>query len=322
MAERGDFKRAAAHFASGVTVVTTATGGEVYGITCSSFASLSLDPLLVTVSVNARSPLLSQVHESGCFAISILGRDQQDVSQYFATRDRGGSRGGFDGIATSPLSTGAPIVDGCLSYFDCRLHDVLPGGDHRILVGNVVAAGAGGGEPLLYFAGGYRALDPGQEDSPRKRLDSFTDSLAVLFSLLGLEPRDLVEAEDALEPAVAALVARRAGPEQLAALRTLLDEAAAAAADPVRFTELSVGFHNALGRMSGNPVLEVAVGALSRLQHKHYRPHTNADRTVRTMRIHEEIYAAIAAGDAGQARARMHRHVRTVGQGLGAIDEE
>lgn len=158
------FKRAAAQFASGVTVVTTRVAEEVYGITCSSFASLSLDPLLVTVSVNTRSPLLDRVRAAGCFAISVLGRDQREVSQYFATRDRGGARGSFEEFPTRHLRTGAPVIDGCLSYFDCRLHDVLPGGDHRILVGRVVAAGYGDGEPLLYFAGGYRSLHPGETE--------------------------------------------------------------------------------------------------------------------------------------------------------------
>ncbi|MFC6882587.1 MULTISPECIES: flavin reductase family protein [Actinomadura] len=155
------FKQAASRFASGVTVVTTRVGEEVYGITCSSFASLSLDPLLVTVSVNAHSPLLGRVRASGCFAISVLHREQREISQYFATRDRGGAREAFDGFPTSLHATGAPVMDGCLSYFDCRLHDVLPGGDHRILVGNVVAAGGDldGGEPLLYYAGGYRSLE-------------------------------------------------------------------------------------------------------------------------------------------------------------------
>lgn len=155
------FRRAAAQFASGVTVVTTRVADEVYGITCSSFASLSLDPLLVTVSVNAHSPLLDRVRAAGCFAISVLGRDQQGISQHFATRDRGSARNSFEDFPTVHLNTGSPVIDGCLSYFDCRLHDVLPGGDHRILVGRVVAAGGAGGDPLLYFAGGYRSLERG-----------------------------------------------------------------------------------------------------------------------------------------------------------------
>ncbi|HEY3685353.1 MAG TPA: flavin reductase family protein [Streptosporangiaceae bacterium] len=153
------FRHAAGRFASGVTVVTTRVGGEIYGITCSAFASLSLDPPLVTASVNAYSPLLDHVRGSRCFAVSVLARSQRHVSQYFATRDRG-SAPDFGAIGTRTVETGAPVIDGCLSYFDCRLYDVLPGGDHRILVGDVTASGhdAAASGPLLYYAGGYREL--------------------------------------------------------------------------------------------------------------------------------------------------------------------
>ena len=78
--------------------------------------------------------------------------------------------------------TGAPIIDGCLSWFDCTVEDLLPGGDHEILVGRVVAAGGRTGEPLVYWAGGYRALTA--EVSPSDRLANASDGLAVAYHLL------------------------------------------------------------------------------------------------------------------------------------------
>ncbi|WP_037065322.1 flavin reductase family protein [Pseudonocardia acaciae] len=154
----GRFKRAAGRFASGVTVVATRNGRHLYGITCSSFQSLSLDPLLVTVSVNAASPFLAEVRASGHFAVSVLASDQQRVSRYFATPGRGRARDRFPGVPTEVVQTGSPVVGGCLSWFDAALHALLPGGDHQILIGEVVAAGGRDGEPLLYWAGGYHRL--------------------------------------------------------------------------------------------------------------------------------------------------------------------
>ena len=125
-------------------------------MTVSSFASLSLNPLLVTVSINRSSPLLGYVHSAEAFAVSVLSSDQQQVAACFATR-RKPRPAGFATVATMARQTGAPIIDGCLSWFDCTVEDLLPGGDHEILVGRVVAAGGRTGEPLVYWAGGYRA---------------------------------------------------------------------------------------------------------------------------------------------------------------------
>jgi flavin reductase (DIM6/NTAB) family NADH-FMN oxidoreductase RutF len=79
------FRRAAGRFASGVTVVTTRASQGHYGMTVSSFASLSLNPLLVTVSINRSSPLLGYVRSAEAFAVSVLSSDQEQVAAYFAT---------------------------------------------------------------------------------------------------------------------------------------------------------------------------------------------------------------------------------------------
>lgn len=152
------FKAAASKFATGVTVVTTRLDREVYGMTVSAFASLSLEPLLVLVSLNKRSPLSDMVERSGRFAISILHQDQDQVATYFATSDRPRCEEAFPGIGTYVAETGAPIISDSIAHFDCELHMVLPGGDHHILMGAVVDARADDGEPLLYYDGGFRRL--------------------------------------------------------------------------------------------------------------------------------------------------------------------
>ena len=89
------FRHAARHFASGVTVVTTRASEGAYGMTVSSFASLSLNPLLVTVSIKRSSPLLGYVRSADAFAVSVLASDQQRVAEYFAVRGRTPQPDGF-----------------------------------------------------------------------------------------------------------------------------------------------------------------------------------------------------------------------------------
>jgi flavin reductase (DIM6/NTAB) family NADH-FMN oxidoreductase RutF len=79
------FRQAAGRFAAGVTVVTTSASEGAYGVTVSSFASLSLNPLLVTVSINRSSPLLRYVRSMRAFGVSVLASDQEEVARYFAT---------------------------------------------------------------------------------------------------------------------------------------------------------------------------------------------------------------------------------------------
>ena len=88
----------------------------------------------------------------------MLASDQQEVARFFASSGRKPERDGFSTVSSTVQQTGAPIIAGCLSWFDCTLEDILPGGDHEILVGRVAAAGGRTGEPLVYWAGDYRAL--------------------------------------------------------------------------------------------------------------------------------------------------------------------
>jgi flavin reductase (DIM6/NTAB) family NADH-FMN oxidoreductase RutF len=154
----GAFKQAARRFATGVTVVTTRQGRDVYGLTVSAFATLSIDPLQVLVSIRTGNRLHEMIRESGVFAINILREEQRPISQYFAQPGRPTCIDAFPEIATGILVTGAPVIDDCLAHFDCRLAATLAGGDHAICIGDVVAACGSDGHPLLYFNGDYRGL--------------------------------------------------------------------------------------------------------------------------------------------------------------------
>ena len=153
-----DFKGALGSWAAGVTVVTTRHGGLVYGITVSSFSSLSIEPLLVLVCLADSNRLPRMIEESGKFAVSILAEGQEQVSGWFAVSGRE-PIARFEDFGTIERETGSPIIDGALAHLDCELDRTIPGGDHTIAIGRVVSAASDPTRrPLVYYRRGYRKL--------------------------------------------------------------------------------------------------------------------------------------------------------------------
>jgi flavin reductase (DIM6/NTAB) family NADH-FMN oxidoreductase RutF len=142
------------HFATGVTVVTTDGEAGSHGMTANAFASLSLNPPLVMVAVDRRAAMLEFLTKNRCFAVNILCADQEDLSRRFA---KTGPKE-FSDLNVTTSATGSPILVDAIAHLDCRVRDILPGGDHEIFVGEILAGDYRGGEPLLYFAGSYRRL--------------------------------------------------------------------------------------------------------------------------------------------------------------------
>lgn len=142
-------------FATGVTIVTTDSDPPT-GLTANSVTSLSLDPPLVLFAVDKKASSLEAFKETQRFAISILTAEQQDISNRFATP---GPKD-FSDLSIKTAETGSPILADSLAWVDCKVVDILPGGDHDIFVGEVVAGDAKEGDPLLYYAGKYRDLAP------------------------------------------------------------------------------------------------------------------------------------------------------------------
>ena len=147
-------RRIMGQFATGVTIVTTDGEAGPHGLTANAVASLSLDPPLVLVAVDKHAHSRDYLKKNGCFAVNILRLDQEEISRRFATP---GPKD-FSGLNITTAGTTAPILSDCLAFVDCRVVEVLPGGDHEIFVGEIVAGEFHGGEPLLYHSGGYRRL--------------------------------------------------------------------------------------------------------------------------------------------------------------------
>jgi flavin reductase (DIM6/NTAB) family NADH-FMN oxidoreductase RutF len=304
------FRHAAGRFASGVTVVTTPASDGVYGVTVSSFASLSLNPLLVTVSIKRSSPLLGYVRSADAFAVSVLASDQQQVAEYFATPGRTPQPAGFATVPTTTGQTGAPVIDGCLSWFNCTVDDVLPGGDHEILVGRVVAAGGRIGEPLVYWSGGYRALTT--EVAQSDRLANASDGLAVAYHLLDVGPEEMLDAQSSVEPAMAALAASRSSAEEWDRLKELVDQSEVVIDQPDEFNQLALAFHSAIAEASRNRVLRATLASLGQVQSIHYRDRGSPESARAAIEGHRRLLTMLRRGDAEAAREEMQRHLVAV----------
>jgi flavin reductase (DIM6/NTAB) family NADH-FMN oxidoreductase RutF len=152
-----DFKRAMGSFAAGVTVVTTMdASGRAWGLTATAFTSVSLRPPLCLVCVDRRAGSLQALYESRKFAVSLLARGQEELSQRFASRAEDKFAG--VGVVPGPV-TGCPLLEGALGALECEVVHLYPGGDHDIVVGELRSTRVReDGEPLLYWRGKYAGL--------------------------------------------------------------------------------------------------------------------------------------------------------------------
>ena len=150
------FRRACALFPTGVAVLTTrAPDGTPHGLTVNAFCSLSLEPPLVLVAIDRACSLLDTFAKAERFAINFLSVDQQDLSVRFSQLPEGR----FTGVSWTPGSEGAPLIDDTIGSIECRTTNVIDAGDHRALIGKVVAASVGEGDPLVFFRSAYTMIE-------------------------------------------------------------------------------------------------------------------------------------------------------------------
>lgn len=147
-------------FPSGVAVIATEFGGAAHAMTANAVSALSLEPALVLFCPGKRSKLASGLGEMSGFTINFLREDQEALATYFA--------GAWREPAPPPFrlvpAHHAPRLEGSLASLDCQKHDVIDGGDHWIVIGEVIGVHRGiePHRPLLSFKGQYRRVD----DSP------------------------------------------------------------------------------------------------------------------------------------------------------------
>ena len=180
------FRRVIGNFMSGVVVITTEHDGARRGMTVSAVSSLSLEPPMLLVCLNAASSTQDAVHRSGRFAVNILAEHQGPLAERFA---RPGSDDKFGGVATRAGYTGVPLLDGALATVECRVAEVVGGGTHRVFLADADAAEAADGSPLAYFRGKFGKFELGQDAAVYRRLRQ-----RVLSRALG--PDDALAVDD------------------------------------------------------------------------------------------------------------------------------
>ncbi|WP_053084702.1 flavin reductase family protein [Streptomyces viridochromogenes] len=141
--------------AAPVTVLTVCHDGRVHGTTVSALTTVSRTPLLLTASLREGSDLAQLALAEGRFAVNVLSGGQRAVARRFADRDRPAGAAQFEGFAwRTDRYSGAPLLDGALAHYACRVRGSFLVGDHEVLLGLVVRADAGlSGLPLLSYDG-------------------------------------------------------------------------------------------------------------------------------------------------------------------------
>ena len=156
MIDHDAFRAVMGRFASGVTVVTSVDAdGDDEGMTVSAFCSLSLDPPMILFCVDRSASMFESLAVAPGFIVNILSESQEPLARRFSGPDPNR----FEGIGYSRAPSGPVILDEVLGYLNCKRVASYDGGDHRIFVGEVEAAEANEGRPLLYYRGGYAQLE-------------------------------------------------------------------------------------------------------------------------------------------------------------------
>ena len=150
-----DLRNAFGMFATGVTIVTTRSPeGQPIGLTCNSFASVSLKPPLVLWSLSLYSPNLQAFLQAPNFGVNILACSQFELSRRFSSpvKDR------FEGVTWWLGETNVPLLGEVAAQMECRNETRHYSGDHVVLIGQVVRYEYRDVEPLVFARGLYRSL--------------------------------------------------------------------------------------------------------------------------------------------------------------------
>lgn len=146
-----EFRNCMGHFATGVTIITTETEDGTHGFTANSFTSVSLDPMLVLVSVDKKTKAID-ILENNNFIVNILKEDQQDAAMHFAGRPKEAEPFEFEKTKLGNR------IKGSLATIECKPWQAHDGGDHILFLGEVKKFDANGGTPLTYYCGKFGEL--------------------------------------------------------------------------------------------------------------------------------------------------------------------
>ncbi len=155
------YREVIGHFASGVTVITTAVGEKRYGTTANAITSVSAEPPMLLVCLNRESETGKAIDRSGYFVVNILTEDQEHLAGHFATKDAGKFEVPPPGHKELPKlrAQQRPLLEDSLAHIECQVTERVTSATHIIFIGLVEAAEVGDGEPLAYYRGSFGRLD-------------------------------------------------------------------------------------------------------------------------------------------------------------------
>ncbi|MFB6356849.1 MAG: flavin reductase family protein [bacterium] len=154
-----EFKSFMGRFATGVTVVTTEKNGETRGMTISDFASVSLSPPLVVISVETEARTHEFLKRGVGFTVNVLNDEQLSTCMQFAKPGLSNEKR-FAGVNFSKTQYGGPSIDDSLAWFECEQTTSHPEGDHTLFIGEVQNGQINEGQPLLYYEGMFGEFEP------------------------------------------------------------------------------------------------------------------------------------------------------------------
>ncbi|HET7627623.1 MAG TPA: flavin reductase family protein [Bacillales bacterium] len=143
------FRNAMGKFATGVTVITTAVDGEIHGMTANAFMSVSINPKLISISIDEKAKMLEMIHRSGMFTVNILSAEQEDVSKHFAGQLQEKPTFRFERLRE------LPVIENALANILCEVDSSYKAGDHTIFIGKVLDLTIREGHPLTFYEGRY-----------------------------------------------------------------------------------------------------------------------------------------------------------------------
>ena len=155
------FRQVMRRFPTGVTILTVHDGDQIHGMTANAFTSISLEPTLVLVCITKTNTTHKFVSRAKHYALNILGAHQENLARRFA-HQVDAPADPFVDVPFHVEKTGAPIIDDCMAYLDCRVVAAHDAGDHTIFIGEVQAAGFGNtrnASPLIWLDGKYQSLN-------------------------------------------------------------------------------------------------------------------------------------------------------------------
>lgn len=156
MMSKQDFRKAMAKFATGITIVTTTFNNKIQGMTVNSFMSVSLEPKLITISLDEKTNFYRNIDKFNRIGISVLRKEQKEISMIFAKQIEK-TFADYDSLDE------VPVIPDALSTLACTVVNTVEVGDHLLVIAEVDKIETAEGEPLIFYNSNYNTIEKKEE---------------------------------------------------------------------------------------------------------------------------------------------------------------